>query len=127
MDKYRSFRWYGRILGFLGMVFFISFLLGEGFEIYKNARASFDVLFVLTSLSFALFAYIVGWFIEIVGGGLLLLSGLSLGIYVGFSEVFSGFGNAMLFSLPFIIPGIFFIIAWGIKQNAKKRLINDPV
>ncbi len=125
MDKYRSFRWYGRLLGFLGMVFFISFLLGEGFEAYKNAHASFDVLFVLTILSFSFFANVVAWFIEIVGGGLLLLSGLAMGLYVGFSEVFTGFGNALLFSLPFIIPGIFFIIAWDIKQKAKKRIIND--
>jgi len=125
MDTYRSFRWYGRLLGFLGMVFFISFLLGDGFEAYKNAQASFDVLFVLTITSFAFFAYIVGWLIEIVGGGLLVLSGLAMGLYIGFSDVFTGFGNAMLFSLPFIVPGIFFIIAWDIKQKAKKRLSNN--
>jgi len=127
MDKYRSFRWYGRLLGFLGIVFFVSFLLGDGFEAYKNAQASFDVLFVLTIMSFAFFAYIVGWFIEIVGGGLLVLSGLAMGLYIGFSEVFSGFGNALLFSLPFIIPGIFFIIAWDIKQKAKRSLNNNPL
>jgi hypothetical protein len=125
MDKYRSFRWYGRLLGFLGMIFFISFLLGDGFDAYKNAHASFDIFFVLTIMSFSFFAYVVAWFIEIVGGSLLILSGLAMGLYTGFSEVFTSFDNGLLFSLPFIIPGIFFIIAWVIKQKAKKRLIND--
>ncbi|OQX77761.1 MAG: hypothetical protein B6D64_07765 [Bacteroidetes bacterium 4484_276] len=125
MDKYRSFRWYGRLTGFLGIVFFVSFMLSEGFETFKNAHNSFDALFVVTVFAFALSAYISGWFIEIIGGPLLILSGLSLGFYIGYSEVFSGFGNALFFSLPFLIPGIFYIISSYIKRRSPGKLNNN--
>lgn len=122
MDKYRSFRWYGRLTGFLGVVFFVSFMLSEGFEAFKNTHAPNDVLIVITVVSFSLVAYIAGWYIEIIGGLLLILSGLSLGFYIAYSEVYSGFDNALLFSLPFLIPGVFYLIAWDIKRKSQKKL-----
>ena len=109
------------------MIFFISFMLGEGFAAFKNAYASFDVLFVITVFSFALSAYIVGWFIEIIGGPLLILCGLALGFYIGYNEAFSGFGNALFFSLPFLIPGVFYIFSWDIKRNARKKINCNPL
>jgi hypothetical protein len=39
--------------------------------------------------------------------------------------VYNGFGNVLLFSLPFLIPGIFYLIAWNIKRKAKKNN-NNP-
>ena len=125
MDKYRSFRWYGRLTGFLGMIFFISFMLGEGFTAFKNAHSPFDVLFVVTVFAFALSAYVVGWFIEIIGGPLLILCGLALGFYFGYGEAFSGFGNALFFSLPFLTPGVFYVISSYIKRKAPDKLNNN--
>jgi len=121
MGKYRNFRWFGRLSGFLGLVFFVSFFLGRGLEVIKSSNSNFDLLFILTLFSFALVANIIGWLIEIVGGFLLLLSGLALGIIIFFSDVFGTFLYTMAFALPFLIPGILFLIAWKIKYKEKSN------
>jgi len=121
MGKYRNFRWFGRLSGFLGLVFFVSFFLGRGLEIIKSSNSNFDLLFILTLFSFALVANIIGWLIEIVGGFLLLLSGLALGIIIFFSDVFGTFLYTMAFALPFLIPGVLFLIAWKIKYKEKSN------
>ncbi len=60
MGKFRVFRWIGRLTGFLGLVFFVSFLLGQGLQTIKNSNSNFDLLFILTLFSFALMANIIG-------------------------------------------------------------------
>jgi hypothetical protein len=121
MDQYRSFRWHGRLAGFLGIVFFLSFMFADGFQTLKNAPGTFDLTYVITVSVFALAAYVVGWQLENIGGLLLILAGVFLAYYVGFSKVFGGWGDMLLFSLPFLIPGIFYLIAWNIKRKAKKN------
>ncbi len=121
MGKYRNFRWFGRLSGFLGLVFFVSFFLGRGLEVIKSSNSNFDLLFILTLFSFALVSNIIGWLIEIVGGFLLLLSGLALGIIIFFSDVFGTFLYTMAFALPFLIPGVLFLIAWKIKYKEKSN------
>jgi hypothetical protein len=120
MGKFRVFRWIGRLTGFLGLVFFVSFLLGQGLQVIKTSNSNFDLLFILTLFSFALVANIIGWFFEIVGGFLLLLCGLTLGVLIAFSDVFGSLGYTLIFSIPFIIPGIFFLVAFIIKNRLKE-------
>lgn len=115
MISFRNYRWLARLSGFLGFVTVISFMTGEGFEMIKDAKASYDLLFLLTLFSFSFFAYIIGWIIEIVGGALLTLAGIAIAFYVYFSTVFAGFGYVFLLSLPFLAPGIFFILSWRHK------------
>lgn len=120
MGKFRVFRWIGRLTGFLGLVFFVSFLLGQGLQTIKNSNSNFDLLFILTLFSFGLVANSIGWFFEIVGGFLLLLCGLTLGVLIAFSDVFGTFGYTLIFSLPFLVPGIFFLVAFIIKDRLKE-------
>jgi uncharacterized membrane protein YjjP (DUF1212 family) len=121
MQQYRNYRWAGRLTGFLGLIFFISFLLGEGFPVLKQAKASYDLLFILTMLSLSLVSYITGWFIEIVAGILLSLIGVIFGVYTSFSIVFEKSSTLFIFTLPFLIPGILFIYAWIVKVKRKKN------
>ena len=121
MEQYRRYRWAGRLTGFLGIVFFVSYFIGEGFELFKSSGASHDILFVLTLFSLSLVAYIVGWFVEIVGGSLMSLTGIALPFYLVFTPVFQGAGTILTFSLPYLIPGILFVIAWRIKVQRKIR------
>jgi len=123
MEKYRNYRWIGRLTGFLGLVFFVSFLLGRGLEVIKTSSSNFDLLFILTLFSFALVANVIGWLIEIVGGFLLLLCGLALGSIILFSDVFGTLFYTLAFSLPFLIPGVFFLIAWKMKSSAKSNAV----
>lgn len=125
MAKYRIYHWVARLSGFLGLVFFIAFLLGRGLEILKTSNSNFDLLFILTLFSFALVSNIIGWFIEVVGGFLLLLCGLAILTIVALSDVFGTFYYTIAFSLPFLIPGIFYIISWKIKYSLKPNMTNN--
>lgn len=121
MQNYRRYRWAGRLTGFLGLVFIISFLTGEGFPLLKEAKASYDLLFILTVVSLSLVTYLIGWFIEIVAGSLLTIIGIVLGFYVPFSTVFQGTEYWFIFTLPFIIPGLLLVFAWIIKVKRKQN------
>lgn len=121
MQKYRNYRWAGRLTGFLGLVFFISFLVGEGLPLLKDAKASFDLLLILTMLSLSLVVYVAGWFIEIVAGILFSLIGIIFTAYISYSTVFQDTKYIFIFSIPFIIPGLLLIWAWIIKVKRKKN------
>lgn len=121
MQQYRNYRWAGRLTGFLGLVFFISFLIGEGFPLLKDAKASFDLLLILTMLSLSLVVYVAGWFIEIVAGILLSLIGIIFTAYIFYSTIFQDTKYIFIFSIPFIIPGLLLIWAWIIKVKRKKN------
>ena len=115
MISFRNYRWAARLLGFTGVVLIASFMIGEGFPMIKAAKASYDLLFLLTLFTFSFFAYVVGWIIEIVGGALLTLAGLAIAVYISFSQVFTGTGYIFLLSVPFILPGILFLLSWRNK------------
>ncbi len=90
-------------------------MIGEGFPMIKAAKASYDLLFLLTLFTFSFFAYAVGWIIEIVGGALLTLAGFAIAFYVSFSQVFNGAGYIFLLAVPLIFPGILFLLSWRNK------------
>jgi hypothetical protein len=121
MQNYRRFRWAGRLTGFLGLVFFISFFIGQGLPVLKVAKSSYDLLFILTLISLSLVTYFIGWFIEIVSGVLLTFIGIILGTYIAYSSVFHEIDFFLIFTLPFIIPGLLLIYAWIIKVKRKKN------
>nr|NQU92506.1 hypothetical protein [Bacteroidota bacterium] len=126
-QNYRNLRWTGRFSGFVGFVFFISFSLGVGIEVFRGNGQSYDFLFVLTLFSFGLVSYIIAWFMEIIGGSLLTLMGIALGLYVAFSPLLAGTSNILIYSLPFVLPGIFFILAWRAKYLATKEQKNSAL
>jgi len=115
MINFKNYRWAARITGFIGMILIISFMVGQGFEMIKTNNANYELLFLLTLFSFSCVAYIIGWIIEIVGGTLLTLSGIAIAIFISFSTVFTGLGYILLLSLPFFIPGIFYLMSWRHK------------
>ena len=121
MQQYQNYRWAGRLTGFLGLVFFISFFIGQATVILKESNASYDLLFILTMISVSLVAYFIGWFIEIVAGVLLSLIGVILGIYVSCSTVFLDNKYFLIFIVPFLLPGLLLVYAWIIKVKRKKN------
>ncbi len=120
MINFRNYRWAARLSGFLGLVLIVSFMVGEGYGVIKNANTSYDLMFLLALFGFSFLAYVIGWVIEIVGGVLLSLAGILIAFYVSFSEAFSGFYFVLLLSLPFLIPGLFFIFSWKNKLMRTK-------
>lgn len=118
MIKYRQYRWAARLTGILGMVFFISYFTAGG--LLEFDREGGELTFVIILSSLCLIAYVLSWFVEIVGGTLLTISALLLPFYVHFSEGISACSSAIYYGLPFLIPGILFIIAWRIKVIRKE-------
>ncbi len=119
MIKYRQYRWAARLSGILGMVFFISYFTSQGLAGFGQPTATTDLTFILLLFSLCLIAYVLSWFIEIVGGTLLTLAAILLPLYVYYNEGISAFTSLVFYGLPFLIPGILFIIAWRIKLIRK--------
>lgn len=119
MIKYRQYRWAARLTGILGMVFFGSYFTGVIIPEFQAQPETPDFTFILILTSLCLIAYILSWFIEIVGGALLTLAALILPFYVHNFEGISAFSSFVFFGLPFLIPGLLFIIAWRIKLIRK--------
>lgn len=119
---FRTFRWAARLLGFVGVILIISFMVGEGFPMIKAAKSSYDLLFLLTLFTFSTFAYIVGWIIEVVGGSLLTLAGLAIAFYISVSEVFSEAAYVFLLAVPFLLPGILFLLSWRYEMIRMRKV-----
>ncbi|MBE0637593.1 MAG: hypothetical protein IH598_03650 [Bacteroidales bacterium] len=117
MIKYRQYRWAARLTGLLGMVFFISYFTATGFLEFDIQGE--ELTFVIILFSMCLIAYILSWFIEIIGGLLLTISAVLLPFYVQLNEGISASKSLIYYGLPFLIPGILFIIAWWIKVMRK--------
>jgi len=122
MINFKNYRWAARLTGFVGLVLIVSFMLGQGFEMIKANKASYELLFLLTLFSLSFVAYIIGWVIEIVGGSLLTLAGIAIAVFVSFSDVFQGTAYVLLLSLPFFIPGVFYLMSWRHKLLRMKKV-----
>lgn len=122
MINFRNYRWAARLTGFVGLVLIVSFMIGQGFEMIRIQKASYELLFLLTLFSLSFIAYIIGWVIEIVGGSLLTLTGIAIAVFVSFSDVFPGTGYVLLLALPFLIPGIFYLMSWRHKLLRMKQV-----
>jgi hypothetical protein len=119
MIKYRQYRWAARLSGILGMVFFISYFTSRGLAGIDQATATTNLTFILLLFSLCLIAYVLSWFIEIVGGTLLTMAAILLPLYVYYNEGISLHTSLYFYGLPFLIPGLLFIIAWRIKLIRK--------
>lgn len=122
MIKYRQYRWAARLIGVLGMVFFISYFTAEGMADFTMQSKTRDLTIVTILCSLCFISYIVSWSAEIVGGLLLTLSAIMLPSFVYFAEGIPGFTAIVYYGLPFLIPGILFIIAWQIKVIRKSAI-----
>ena len=122
MINFRNYRWAARLTGFVGLVLIVSFMIGQGFEMIKIHKASYELLFLLTLFSLSFIAYIIGWVIEIIGGALLTLTGIAIAVFVSFSDVFPGTVYVLLLSLPFLVPGVFYLMSWRHKLLRMKQV-----
>jgi len=97
-------RWTSRIIGFLACGFFSLFLIGEG----GLSEFLWDLVPTLIFIGLAVFGYITAWFKERTGGIMMMIGGIGQGIYL---LLYGGLGDmdaALLYMLPFLIPGFLF-------------------
>ncbi len=56
--------------------------------------------------------FIVGWFVEVVGGLILTVGGLALGVYAYMATGADTPMTAVIYTVPFAVPGFLFLVSW---------------
>jgi hypothetical protein len=100
-------KWTARILGGVAILFFLSFMIGEGVpDLMKSDNGQLRSIMLL--LAFATIGYIFALFREKEGGVFMMVAGFLLGAdmfyYGGTKDIIA----VLVYSLPFIVPGILF-------------------
>ena len=119
--------WFGRILGGLAVLIFtggfLLIVIGSLFEEAANDTNSGDFLEILPiviMIPLQLIFYIVTWFPkikgELIGGVAMVIISLCMGTYVFIDAGGLKLMMGSLFCIPFLIPGILFIIYSQMKK-----------
>ncbi len=123
--------WLGRILGGLAVLIYTSGLIlvfiGTIFEEGlpdTNSSDFLEVLPMVIMIPLQLIFYIFTWFpkkkSELIGGIAMSIISLCMGSYVFFDAGSMKLIMGLVFCIPFLIPGIIFIIV-GLKK--KRRIV----
>ncbi len=109
-------RWLARAVGLVSVVFFLVYFVSTGFGFLRD-----ELKLEASSVSFMIFSasvgYIVAWFSELIGGIILVVGGGILAIYLMFLGGWYGLEGGMIYGLPFLFPGILFLLA---DKSSKK-------
>lgn len=102
--------WIARGVGLVTIVYFLVFFASQGYSFLKN-----ELRLEANSVSFMIFSttigYVVAWFSELIGGIILSVGGGMLAIYLMFLGGYYGLEGGLTYGLPYIIPGLLFLIA----------------
>ena len=120
--------WFGRILGGLAVLIFTGgFLLVsigsilEDDPIDTNSGDFLEVLPMVIMIPMQLIFYIFTWFPkkkwELIGGVAMTTISLCMGGYVMYDAGSNKIIMGLVFCIPFLIPGILFIISWIKKKD----------
>jgi hypothetical protein len=121
--KIKIFHWLPRIICILAILFVSVFALdsfGPGKTIWQQMEA-----FVMNLIpSFILLAFLlVAWKWELIGGIILLISGLTLSVlvytmnYNRLHSVGKSLGIVAMITIPFIVAGILFLLSYFFKKK----------
>ncbi len=109
-------KWIARFIGGIALVFFGMFIIGEGVPNWNEIEDP-QLKSMLMLLVFAAAGYVFAWFREKEGGIILSLSGFLLGMNMFYHGGAKDTIAALIFSLPFLIPGIMFWILGNKRKN----------
>jgi len=101
------------IIGGLAILFFGMFIFGEGIPDLSNP-GNFQLKTMLTLMAFAAFGYFFSFFKPKDGGMVLTFSGVLLGLNMFYHGGVDDMFLALIYSLPFLIPGI---MLWWVGSN----------
>lgn len=102
-----AFTWIARILGFLALLFFGMFIFAEGVPtVLEEKDPQLNTMLFL--MAFAAFAWFFAWFKPKEGGIALTLAGFLLGMNMLYYGGIDDVKAAMIYALPFLIPGVLF-------------------
>ena len=114
--KMNILKWTARITGLISCIFFISFMIGEGFPDLINQQDG-QLITVMSLLGVVVIGYIFAWFREKEGGIILIFISVIIGLYLLYLSE-NNVLAAIIYCLPFLIPGILFLF-YSYKKNKK--------
>jgi len=108
-----------RVIGVIALVFFLSMLIGDFVQSVQDegfSGISAESLFILLPVIVAMIAFIIAWWQEFIGGITLVLAYFLLSFSPSVHSIFYGeetrlFWGMFLFALPFLIAGVFLMVA----------------
>lgn len=56
--------------------------------------------------------FMISWFFELIGGLVLVVGGLALGVYTFLSTGGGDPMTAVIYTVPFVLPGFLYLISW---------------
>lgn len=98
-------RWAARIVGTLAGAFFLFFVFGQALGKPDSLPSTFALL-----LAFSILGVLLAWRSERVGGWLAIVASVALGLVVYSSGPADPVLGAAFYVLPFLVPGILFVI-----------------
>ena len=117
--------WLARILGGLAVAFFGIFVLGEGIPDLRNVQ-DFQLRSMLLLLAFSSFAFFFAWFKPKEGGIAMAIAGAVMGLNMFYHGGVGDAVAALIYSLPFIIPGVmFWWVGSGVKEDSGDNSNSD--
>jgi len=105
---YSAVRFVALALGLLPAAFFLVFLVGEGLS--ELFAGKWSVIPILGMMLLTVSGYILAWKRPRNGGIIMVTGGVIMGVYLFIVGGFEEWDIAVLYSLPFIIPGILFML-----------------
>lgn len=113
MKKRRVIRIIALIIGGLGILFFGTFIIGEGIPDLKEGVDP-QLKTMLLLMAFAAFGYFFSFFKPKDGGMVLTFSGVLLGLNMFYHGGADDIIPALIYALPVLIPGI---MLWWVANN----------
>ncbi|NVO18376.1 MAG: hypothetical protein HXX13_01675 [Bacteroidetes bacterium] len=115
LSSYTIIRFIALAIGFLPSGFFLTFLIGEGFAELGDGKLA--VIPILTMMLLTVSGYILAWKRPRAGGIIMISGGLIMGVYLLISSGFTDSLFSVFYSIPFIIPGILFMMLRRFQNN----------
>lgn len=103
------FYWFAWVLSLAASVVFLTFEVREWIVNSFAGKADASLIFIVLLMT-AIVGSIVAIFRKITGGWLMLAGGTGLVIFFGLHGGIKVFGMMVVYGLPFVIPGIFFVL-----------------
>ncbi len=110
-------KWIARVTGFLSVVLFLVFMIGEGITGLPNEQNG-QLVTMMSLLGIAVLGYIFAWFREKEGGIILVFISVIMGLYLLYSSE-NNVLAAIIYCLLFLIPGVLFLV-YGYKTAIDK-------
>jgi len=102
--------WTARITGGLAVAFFGIFVLPEGVSDLVETR-DFQFRSMILLLAFTAFSYFFALFRPKEGGIAMVLAGIVMGLNMFYHDKGGQLEPALIYGLPFLIPGLLFWLA----------------